>query len=109
MGGLVFIRQASFLEEKHGHLVAHFPAQLVEWEVLISLGAFENEVGGSGKIVSIEKGIKAKSVSHPLLLPEIAVPNDFEIDGNQRIILLTGANMSGKTTLCERSGLIVCW
>ncbi|MFC5625478.1 MutS-related protein [Algoriphagus winogradskyi] len=100
----LYVRLVSW-KKKYGHLVAHFPAQLVEWEVLISLGAFENEVGGKGKLISIEKGIKAKSVSHPLLLPGTAVPNNFKIDGNQRVVLLTGANMSGKTTFMRTLGI----
>ncbi|MEB2782323.1 DNA mismatch repair protein [Algoriphagus sp. C2-6-M1] len=92
-------------KRSHGNLVANFPAQLVEWEVLISLGAFEEEIGGKGKVLPVEKGLVAKEVSHPLLLPGVAVPNDFIIDENQRIILLTGANMSGKTTFMRTLGI----
>ncbi|MEB2773697.1 DNA mismatch repair protein [Algoriphagus sp. D3-2-R+10] len=100
----LFLRLVSW-KKKHGKLVADFPAQLVEWEVLISLGAFENEVGGKGKVVHVEKGLVAKEVSHPLLVPGVAVPNDFIIDENQRITLLTGANMSGKTTFMRTLGI----
>jgi DNA mismatch repair ATPase MutS len=35
----------------------------------------------------------------------VAVPNDFLIDGNQQLILLTGANMSGKTTFMRTLGI----
>lgn len=100
----LFIRLISW-KKRYGSLVANFPAQLVEWEVLISLGAFENEVGGKGKVISVEKGLLAKEVSHPILEPEIAVPNTFLIDDKQRIILLTGANMSGKTTFMRTLGI----
>lgn len=100
----LYLRLVSW-KEKHGNIVANFPAQLVEWEVLISLGAFENEIGGKGKVVAVEKGLIAKVVSHPLLQPGVAVPNDFVIDEEQRITLLTGANMSGKTTFMRTLGI----
>jgi DNA mismatch repair ATPase MutS len=92
-------------KKKYGHLVADFPAQLIEWEVLISLGAFENEVGGKGKVISVTQGMEGSVISHPLLEPGVAVPNDFVIDENRRIILLTGANMSGKTTFMRTLGI----
>ncbi|PZX49933.1 MutS-related protein [Algoriphagus chordae] len=100
----LYIRLVSW-KKKHGHLVANFPAQLVEWEIIISLGAFENEVGGKGKVISVTRGMTGKVVAHPLLEPGVAVPNDFVIDESQRIILLTGANMSGKTTFMRTLGI----
>ncbi|SFU10765.1 MutS domain V [Algoriphagus locisalis] len=99
----LYLRLVSW-KKKHGNLVANFPAHLVEWEVLVSLGAFENEVGGKGKVIEVEKGLIAKEVSHPLLVPGVAVPNTFLINDKQRVILLTGANMSGKTTFMRTLG-----
>lgn len=100
----LYIRLVSW-KANYGRLVADFPAQLVEWEVLVSLGAFENEVGGNGEVIEIEDGLVARELAHPLLLPAKAVANDFRIDQNQRIILLTGANMSGKTTFMRTLGI----
>ena len=100
----LYVRLVSW-KKKHAHLVAHFPAQLVEWEVLISLGSFENEVGGNGKVIPVQKGLVAEEVSHPLLEPGVAIANTFFIDDKQRIILLTGANMSGKTTFMRTLGI----
>lgn len=100
----LYLRLGSW-KRKYGKLVADFPDQLVQWEVLVSLGAFEKEVGGNGKVISVNQGIGGKRVSHPLLVPDLAVANDFSIDKNQRIILLTGANMSGKTTFMRTLGI----
>ena len=100
----LYVRLVSW-KANYGRLVADFPAQLVEWEVLVSLGAFENEVGGNGEVIEIEDGLVARELAHPLLLPAKAVANDFRIDQNQRIILLTGANMSGKTTFMRTLGI----
>ncbi|MEP2348789.1 MAG: DNA mismatch repair protein, partial [Algoriphagus sp.] len=100
----LFLRLISW-KKKHGQVVAHFPAQLTEWEVMISLGAFEYEVGGKGKVISVEKGLLGRAVAHPLLHPQVAVANDFMINANQQLILLTGANMSGKTTFMRTLGV----
>ena len=100
----LYLRLVSW-KNKYGRLVANFPAQLVDWEVLVSLGAFENEVGGRGKVIPVEKGLVGRVVSHPLLNPLKAIPNDFMINEGQQIILLTGANMSGKTTFMRTLGI----
>jgi DNA mismatch repair ATPase MutS len=39
------------------------------------------------------------------LHPDKAVANDFTLDENQKIILLTGSNMSGKTTFMRTLGI----
>ncbi|MCE7057878.1 DNA mismatch repair protein [Algoriphagus sp. AGSA1] len=102
---LFLFRRLVAWKREYANLVADFPAQLVEWEVLVSLGAFENEVGGKGTVVPTIRGLYGKEVSHPLLSPDVAVPNDFKIDKNHGIILLTGANMSGKTTFMRTLGI----
>ena len=100
----LYLRLISW-KNKHAGLVANFPDQLVAWEVLLSLGAFEAEVSGNGLVIPVSQGIKGSAVSHPLLKPGIAVPNDFAIEEKQLIVLLTGANMSGKTTFMRTLGI----
>lgn len=101
----LFMRLDSW-KRNHGETTSDFPAQLENWEVLISLGAFESEVGVRGKVTRLpDSGLIAKGVTHPLLHPEKAVANDFVLDENQRIILLTGSNMSGKTTFMRTLGI----
>jgi len=61
--------------------------------------------------------IEATRLSHPLIPGESRVANDFSIGRSERLILVTGSNMSGKTTflrtigvnlLLAQSGLPVC-
>jgi hypothetical protein len=47
----------------------------------------------------------ARSLGHPLLKPEAKVCNDFELDANQRIVILTGSNMAGKSTFLRTVGV----
>lgn len=101
---LLYIRLIKW-KKNHGKLVSEFPEQLAFWEMLISLGTFQYELGGKGEIITVEKGIRGLEIAHPLLKPEIAVSNDFSQDSSTSIILLTGSNMSGKTTFMRTLGI----
>jgi hypothetical protein len=47
----------------------------------------------------------ARSLGHPLLKPEAKVCNDFELNDDQRIVILTGSNMAGKSTFLRTVGV----
>ena len=47
----------------------------------------------------------ARSLGHPLLKPQSKVCNDFELNEDQRIVILTGSNMAGKSTFLRTVGL----
>ena len=49
--------------------------------------------------------IKSKDLKHPLMLGDNVVSNNFEIAKNGQLILLSGANMSGKSTYLRTVGL----
>jgi hypothetical protein len=46
----------------------------------------------------------ARRLGHPLLRPESKVCNDFELDHDRRIVILTGSNMAGKSTFLRTIG-----
>lgn len=50
-------------------------------------------------------GLRAQHLTHPLLPPSKAVGNDVEIPERGRLLLLTGSNMSGKSTLLRALGV----
>ena len=64
-------------------------------------------------IVNNSDKIKIKSGRHPvieplLVLPDFFVPNDIELDNeNQQIMLITGPNMAGKSSVLREVALIV--
>ena len=101
---LLYVRLINW-KKSHGKLVSDFPEQLAVWEMLVSLALFQYELGGKGEIIAVEEGIEGTEIAHPLLVPEIAVPNDFSQDAASKIILLTGSNMSGKTTFMRTVGI----
>ncbi|MEM9293622.1 MAG: hypothetical protein AAGD01_18220 [Acidobacteriota bacterium] len=51
--------------------------------------------------------LEARGLAHPLLPPDGAVANDVEIGPQGRVLLVTGSNMSGKSTLLRAVGLAV--
>ncbi|WP_257457936.1 MutS-related protein [Archangium lipolyticum] len=91
--------------EKHGARVRGWFEALAELEALSCLAglAFDRPgflwptVEGDGPRV------KAEGVGHPLL--DNPVLNDVELPGPGSALLLTGSNMSGKTTLLRALGL----
>jgi hypothetical protein len=46
----------------------------------------------------------AHGLAHPLLLPTEAVGNDVRLDARQSLLLVSGSNMSGKSTLLRSIG-----
>ncbi|MHA4809170.1 MutS-related protein, partial [Flavitalea flava] len=49
--------------------------------------------------------IEATELAHPLIPSGERVPNDFTIGRNNQLILVTGSNMSGKTTFLRTVGV----
>ncbi len=49
--------------------------------------------------------IEAARLSHPLIPAPLRVANDFTIGHTERLILVTGSNMSGKTTFLRTVGV----
>ncbi len=65
----LFMRLDSW-KRNNGESIAEFPEQLENWEVLTSFGAFEAEVGVTGKVVQLpSSGLMAAGITHPLLHP----------------------------------------
>ncbi len=50
--------------------------------------------------------LKGKNVGHPLLKKEVCVTNDVEIN-NENFLIITGANMAGKSTFLRTVGLSI--
>lgn len=49
--------------------------------------------------------VSTKQMAHPLIAPEERIANDFEAGKNNKTLLITGSNMSGKTTFLRTLGV----
>ncbi len=54
-----------------------------------------------------EPGLRAEAMGHPLLSPKVCVRNDVRLDRQRQVELVSGSNMSGKSTFLRTVGLNV--
>jgi hypothetical protein len=91
--------------------IAHLlPRWLDAWHELESLNSLANFAYLNPGYVFPERrtgrdGFAARSLGHPLLKPDAKVCNDFELNEDQRIVILTGSNMAGKSTFLRTAGV----
>ena len=78
-----------------------------EIECLNSLAtfAFNNSVYTWPLVTENNLRIEAKQMAHPLMPEKERIPNDFEIGNGSMLQLITGSNMSGKTTFLRTIGV----
>lgn len=98
--------RAEIWRKKFGSQIAAWEEIFDTWQVLVSLGTFTfEEQSHTSPTWSLDKTIEAKNLKHPLISKEKAVGNDFSLEENTKTILLTGSNMSGKTTFMRTLGI----
>lgn len=58
-----------------------------------------------------EPCLEARQLRHPLISRKACVPNDIHIGGPSRLLIVSGSNMSGKSTLLRAVGLnaVLAW
>lgn len=78
-------------------------------EYLNSLSAFSFNNPGFAypEIKENVKTIQATQLSHPLIAPPERIYNDFTLGENEKLMLITGSNMSGKSTFLRSIGINV--
>lgn len=77
-----------------------------ETEVLCSMGTFAfNHPAFVYPAINTELTIKAAAIGHPLLSEIECVTNDLYIGKGQSVLIITGANMAGKSTFLRTSGV----
>jgi hypothetical protein len=75
-------------------------------EVLCSFGTFAfNHPDFRFPKIHNELAVVAKSLGHPLIPLSESVMNDFKIGVNQKTLIITGANMAGKSTFLRTVGV----
>ncbi|HEU5146044.1 MAG TPA: DNA mismatch repair protein MutS, partial [Chryseosolibacter sp.] len=77
-------------------------------EVLCTLGTFAfNHPNFIFPGINTEQRLSGKSLGHPLIDESIRVVNDVHVDASQSIMIITGANMAGKSTFLRSLGINV--
>lgn len=80
---------------------------MAEFEALCSLGncVFNNPDWPFPEVTDDYFTLKAYGLGHPLIPAPRRICNDIEITGSGRTILITGSNMSGKSTFLRTCGV----
>ncbi|MFQ5462578.1 MAG: hypothetical protein ACE5E5_08125 [Phycisphaerae bacterium] len=79
-----------------------------ELDALCSLASFSSEQPRRCfPELSAEPGLRIEGGCHPLIEPGVAVANDVTLTPTERIYVVTGSNMSGKSTLLRMVGVNV--
>ncbi|MCT4646994.1 MAG: hypothetical protein N4A74_18540 [Carboxylicivirga sp.] len=92
--------------QKHGEQLIKWMEALHELEAMNSLATFAyNHPDYVYPQLSDKIIFSAKNLGHPLIPAEERISNDFGFDNDQRICVVTGANMAGKSTFLRTVGV----
>ncbi len=91
----------------HVDVISNVATELARLDVLSTL-AYDAALYGYTRPEFDEDRVSLKGSRHPVVERNVEdfVPNDFEMDSSRRFIILTGPNMSGKSTLIRQIALI---
>ena len=95
---------------QYGPVLGDWFSALAEAEALNSLAGFAHAHPNYVQPELLEDEaihIDTEQVAHPLILPGRAVANSLTFDGTGKTTLITGSNMSGKSTFLRTIGLNV--
>jgi hypothetical protein len=93
---------------ENGDRVGAWLAAVGELEALSSFAGFAFERPEYVFPELVESGgplFQAEALQHPLISPARAIANDVELGGARQLLIVSGSNMSGKSTLLRAVGL----
>ncbi|MGH9569734.1 MAG: MutS-related protein, partial [Candidatus Angelobacter sp.] len=94
--------------KRYGSSVAQWLDAIGEMEALLSMGAYAYEHPQDPFPEFHAEGdpcFAATALGHPLLSARNCVRNDVSLDRRNQVLLVSGSNMSGKSTLLRATGI----
>ncbi|MBW2240432.1 MAG: DNA mismatch repair protein MutS [Deltaproteobacteria bacterium] len=78
-----------------------------ELEALVSIAstAYENPSHTFPSFTENSPCFQASELGHPLIPTDVCVTNDLQLDGERQVLIVSGSNMSGKSTLLRSVGV----
>jgi hypothetical protein len=90
-----------------GRQIAVWLSAIGEFEALCALACYaaENPTDPFPELCAGPASFAAEAVGHPLILAEACVRNDIVLGGETHVLIVSGSNMSGKSTLLRTVGI----
>ena len=91
---------------RHGLQLLNWMAALGELDALISLStySYEHPADPFPEITEIGPIFDAENLGHPVINEDACVRNDIRLDDKVRFLIVSGSNMSGKSTFLRSIG-----
>ena len=108
---LMYQLQAALAAERwraaHGNAIRDWLDVLGEMEALVSLArySYEHPEYPFPEFIEGAAAFQADELGHPLIPAAVRVCNDVDMSGGTRVLLVSGSNMSGKSTLLRAVGI----
>ena len=92
--------------QRHGAQLGDWIGAVGDFEALSSLATYAYEHPGDPFPEVLDTGavFEGTALAHPLIAAARAVPNDVRLDDTMRVLVVSGSNMSGKSTLLRTVG-----
>src|SRR4029453_1843659 len=110
---LMYSVQVAFAAElwrrAHGHALRSWLTVVGEIEALLSFASysFEHPADPFAEFIEGTACFEAEQLGHPLIPAATCIRNDVSVCGETRILMVSGSNMSGKSTLLRAVGINV--
>jgi hypothetical protein len=110
---LMYSVQLAFAAERwrqaHGSALRRWVNAIGQIEALLSLAtySFEHPADPFPEFAGGAASFEGEELGHPLVPAAVCVRNDVSISGETRVLLVSGSNMSGKSTLLRAIGMNV--
>lgn len=87
-------------KENHGKYLSQWIGRIGEYDALCSLGtfAFNHDAYVYPEVDDRYFCLQAQALGHPLMHRDVCVRNDIDIEKHPYFLIITGANMAGKST-----------
>lgn len=107
---LMYSVQVAFAAERwrrnHGHAVRSWLTAIGAMEALLALGTYSDEhpTDPFPILVDAPPCFDATEIRHPLVASKTSIANDVHLCSDAHVLLVSGSNMSGKSTLLRTVG-----
>jgi hypothetical protein len=93
--------------QRWGPAIGHWLHVVGEIEALCSMAtyAFEHPADPFPEVVAEGPYFEGEALGHPLIPAKRCVSNDLKLDRDRQVLIVSGSNMSGKSTVLRTAGI----